>query len=252
MVRFCPLFDAANAVIDVPTYQIDQFSYPSGIRVADLFDDLALFHPDKRWAAWETNPATGKYRFEWTGWGSQPRYEATIQDGIDLPGSSTDLYSRVTVQGTDPRGRVQSLVVETTDETVLRLLDGLVREAEPIDLGAEVFSTANATRIGTQFLTANATPPASGTLTVRRPIRDLLSGRIVDQHEIRSGGLIRVRGLSPTPSGFTATDRDGATVFRLANTSFRDSDQTATLTLDSRSYTIEQLLARLARRRQRH
>ena len=252
LVRFCPLFDAANAVIDVTTYQIDQFSYPTGTRTADMFEDLLLFHPNKRWAAWETNPATGKLRFEWTGWGTQPRYEATTQDGIDLPGSSTDLYSRVTVQGVDARGRVQSLVVETTDETVLRLLDGLVREAEPIDLGSEVFSVANATRVGTQFLAANNVPPASGTLTIRRKIRDLISGRMIAPHEIRADGLIRVRGLSPTPNGFTAADKDGATVFRLANTTFRDSEQAAVCTLDSRSYTIEQLLARLARRRQRH
>jgi hypothetical protein len=251
LVRFCPLFDALNAVVDVTTYQIDQFSYPSGIRVAELLDDLSLFHPDKRWAAWETNPATGKYRFEWTGWGNQPRYEATIQDGIDLPGSSTDLYSRVTVQGTDARGRVQSLVVSTTDAKVLRLLNGLTREAPPIDLGSEVFSVANATRVGNQFLAANATPPASGTLTIRRPIRDLLSGRMIQPHEIRADGLIRIRGLAPTPSGFTATDKDGATVFRLANTSFRDSEQAAVCTLDSRAYTIEQILARLAKRRQR-
>jgi hypothetical protein len=252
LVRFCPLFDAANAVVDVTTYQIDQFSYPTGTRTFDLLNDLSLFHPDKRFCAWETNPATGKYRVEWTGWGAQPRYEATTQDGIDLPGSSTDLYSRVTVQGIDPRGRVQSLVVETTDATVLRLLDGLEREAEPIDLGSEVFSTANATRVGNQFLSANNTPPASGTLTVKRAIRDLLTGRIIQPWEIRAGSLIRVRGLSPTATGVTASDRDGATVFRVAGTSFRDSDQTASLTLDSRSYSIEQILARLARRRQRH
>jgi hypothetical protein len=252
LVRFCPLFDAANATVDVTTYQIDQFSYPTGTRTFDLLNDLSLFHPDKRFCAWETNPATGLYKVEWTGWGAQPRYEATTQDGIDLPGSSTDLYSRVTVQGTDPRGRVQSLVVETTDATVLRLLDGLEREAEPIDLGSEVFSTANATRVGNQFLSANNTPPASGTLTVKRAIRDLLTGRIIQPWEIRAGSLIRVRGLSPTASGVTATDRDGATVFRVAGTSFRDSDQTASLTLDSRSYSIEQILARLARRRQRH
>jgi hypothetical protein len=252
LVRFCPLYDALNAVIDVTTYQIDQFSYPTGIRPADLFDDIGLFHPDKRWAAWETNPATGLYRFEWTGWGNQPRYEATTQDGIDLPGSSTDLYSRVTVQGTDPRGRVQSLVVNTTDAAVLRLLNGLIREAEPIDLGAEVFSVANASRVGLQFLAANNSPPASGTLTIKRPIRDLVSGRMLQPHEIRADGLIRVRGLIPTPTGVTATERDGATVFRLANTTFRDSDQAAVCTLDSRSYTIEQLLARIAKRRQRH
>jgi hypothetical protein len=252
LVRFCPLYDAKNALIDTSTYQIDQFAYPTAARPSDMFDDLSLFHPDKRFCAWETNPATGLYKVEWTGWGTQPRYEATTQDGIDLPGSSTDLYSRVTVQGTDPRGQVQSRVVETTDETVLRLLDGLEREAEPIDLGSEVFSTANADRVGNQFLSANNTPPASGTLTVKRAIRDLLTGRIIQPWEIRAGSLIRVRGLSPTALGVTASDRDGATVFRVAGTSFRDSDQTASLTLDSRSYSIEQILARLARRRQRH
>jgi hypothetical protein len=252
LVRFCPNFDVANAVIDVTTYQIDQFAYPTGARPADMFEDLLLFHPNKRWAAWETNPATGKLRFEWTGWGSQPRYEATTQDGIDLPGSSTELYSRVTVQGLDQRGRIQSQVVQTTDQAVLRLLNGLVREAPPIDLGSEVFSVANANQIGTQFLTTNNTPPAAGTLTIKRPIRDLLTGRMIQPHEIRSDGLIRVRGLIPSPGGVTATDKDGTTVFRLANTSFRDSEQAAVCTLDSRAYTIEQLLARLARRRQRH
>jgi hypothetical protein len=249
LVRFCPLFDAANAAVDVTTYQIDQFSYPTGTRTADLLEDLSLFHPDKRFCAWETSPATGKYRVEWTGWGSQPRYEATIGDGIDLPGSSVDLYNQVTVQGTDPRGRVQSLIVTSV---VASFPAGFIREAEPIDLGSEVFSTANATRVGAQFLVANNTPPASGTLTVRRPIRDLLSGRVIQPWEIRAGSLIRVRGLSPTSTGVTASDRDGATVFRVAATSFRDSDQTASLTLDSRSYSIEQIIARLARRRQRH
>jgi hypothetical protein len=248
LATFCPLFDVLNATIDATTYQIDQFAYPTGARPADMFDDLLLAHPDKRWAAWETNPATGKYRFEFTGWGAQPRYEVTISDGIDLPGSSTDLYNRVTVQGLDARGRTKSHVVTST----VAALGTLTREAEPIDLGAELYTTANADRVGTQFLAANNTPPASGTLTIRRPIRDLLAGRIVQPHEIRAGSLMRVRGLSPTASGVTATDRDGATVFRLANTSFRDSDQAAVCTLDSRSYTIDQLLARLARRRQRH
>lgn len=252
LARFCPLYDLVNAVIDVAAYQIDQFAYPTGARPADMIDDLSLFHPNKRFCAWETNPATGKYRVEWTGWGSQPRYEATVEDGLDLPGSSADLFSRVTVQGLDQRGRIQSLVVETTDKTTLRLLDGLVREAPPIDLGAEVFSVANAQRVGDQFLAANSAPPAAGTVTIRSPIRDLLTGRIIQGHEVRAGSLIRVRGAHTHLGGFTASDRDGATVFRLAHTDFRDSEQAAVCTLDSRAYTIEQLLARLARRRQRH
>jgi hypothetical protein len=249
IARFCPLYDLANATIDVTTYQIDQFAYPTAARPSDMLDDLALFHPDKRFCAWETNPQTSKYQVEWTGWGAQPRYEATIDGGIDLPGSSTDLYNQVTVQGLDQRGRKQSLAITSV---VKQFPAGFIREAEPIDLGAELFTVANATRIGNQFLTANNTPAASGTVTITQPVRDLISGRMIDKHEIRAGSTMRLRGLAPTPGGITAADRDGQSVFRLVNTSFRDSDAATVCTLDSPAYTIEQLLARLAKRRQRH
>lgn len=245
--RFLVEYDGAGATLPVTTYQIDQLAYPDGVRPADVLDDIALFSvPDRRWCAWESN-AAGKYRFEWDTWGGVA-YEASVVDGFDSPGSSADLYNRVTVLGTDARGRQQSVRCSAS----VPALGSAIHEAEPIDLGSEAYSTANAQRIGDQFLAEHAYPPNAGTLTVRRQILDLGKGRMVDPWQIRPGELIRVRGVNAHPDSLNNTStRDGSTVFRLTGTSFRDSDRAATLALDSPASTLDTMIARLQRKRRR-
>jgi hypothetical protein len=73
LVRFCPQYVAANATIDAMTC----CSHVATQAVGGL----------------GVQPATGLHKFAWTGWGDFPRYEATIEDVLDLPGSSADLYN---------------------------------------------------------------------------------------------------------------------------------------------------------------
>ena len=243
-----PQYDAVNASIDTGgTFQIDQMAYPDGISPREVLDDLMTLEPAYYWTTGPDVTGLG-YQFIWKLWPTAVRYEATLEDGGDFPTSTQEIYNRVLVRWNDRRGRSRS----TVRTGACPILDdaGVVRQAV-IDVSNELGSTANAQRIGDNFLAGHKYPPNNGTLNVARPIRDLTTGRMVQPFEIEPGELIRVRGVESYPDALNASSNDGQTVFRIWATQYTSDTNTATLELDTYPRKTEQALARLQRRRER-
>lgn len=238
-------FDGANATISTTSYAIDQLSYPDGVTASQVLDDLMRLEPAYTWHAWERSETTGKHRFEWVPWPTTVRYEASIADGYESTASADGLYNAAQVRYRDPNGRTR--YVRSTS-TVTELTNaGLTREYMS-DLSDEVGSSANATQVGANFLAEHAAAPNAGRLTIARPVRDLITGRVVMPWEIHPGELIRVKGILPHSDTLNMTTRDGVTTFKIAATEFRASSAAATLELDSYPLSTARALADLAKR----
>jgi hypothetical protein len=245
--RLLTKFDGAGASVATTAYAIDSLAYPDSADAAKVLDDLMLLEPAYFWAAWESSLATSLYRFEWSAWPTAVRYEATVDDGFDSPGSAADLYNAVRVIYDDVAGHQRNVQRTQTVQSLTNA--GLTREGF-LDLrGSQIRSAGGAQRAGDQWLAERATPPNAGTLIVARPILDLTSGRTVMPWEIRPGNLIRVRGVLPRVDALNATARDGVTIFRVVAAEFRASSATATLELDSYPLTVARALAKLAKGR---
>lgn len=244
--RLLPKFDGANASIATTAYGIESLAYPDGVTAEEVLSDLMAFDPAYYWAAWESN-AAGKHRFEWSQWPTTVRYECDITDGFDSPGSAADLYNAVTVRYLNEQGRS---VTRTRTQTVAALTAaGLTRTGFVNLTSLGVRTATDADRVGDQWLAERATPPNAGSLTVARPIRDLVTGRTVSPWEILPGNLIRVRGVLPRVDALNATARDGVTVFRIVESEFTAASASARLSLDSYPLTVARAIAKASARR---
>lgn len=241
--RLLPQYDGANASIAATSFGIDQLAYPDGIDAAGVLDDLMALEPAYLWEALESNPVNGKNRFAWRQWPTSVRYEASVVDGYDGPGSAAGLYNEVTVRWRDTRGQTRTTTV--TQSVPLLTAAGLTRSPKPIDLGDNVGSSADATQAGQQFLAEHRYPPNAGRLRIARKILDLQTGTMVAPWEIRPGYLIRVRGVLPRIDALNNSTRDGVTVFKIASMEFRASDAAATLDLDTYAASTARALADL-------
>lgn len=241
--RRLPLFDGPNASIASIAETIEQLAYTGGVTASEVLDDLITLHPTFYWAAWERNAVSGKHRFEWVEWPDEVRYEADVNDGYTAPGSAEGLYDAVTVLWRDPGGTIRRTRVTSS---VQSLTDAGITREDTLSLGAEVQSSGGATVAGTQWLADHAEPPNAGTLTIARPILDLVSGHVVAPWEIRPGSLIRVRGILPRVGALNATSRDGVTIFRVVATTFRAQDASTTLELDTPAPSVSRSLADLS------
>lgn len=246
--RVLTKYDGAFAVLNGSGVDITQLAYPDGITPAQVFDDLSVFDPAYYWAAWETNPYTGKWRFEYSPWPTTVRYEATTLDGFDSPGSATDLYNACHVRWKDARGRIMNTQVTSTCQILSDA--GLTRRAY-LDMSDEIGSFIGASQAGANFLAEHQYPPNAGTLTVARKILDNVTGRMVSPWEILPGGLIRVTGVLPRVDSLNPTARDGVTIFKVLSVDFNAGDATATLELDSYSRTVSHQLRNLKNKRLR-
>lgn len=246
-VRFAPRLDIENARVDETAYEFDQLTWVDGITPMGALDNMLDLEGAFAWHVWEKN-SNGKWATELVELPSEVRYEASTDDGFSAPSPSSEVYNRVWVRWTDRRDHVQMTKV---DSVVPSLDDAGITRSTILDLADELGSSAQATRRGTEFLKAHANPPNAGTLTIARPIFDRQTGRWVKPFAIRAGGLIRVRGVQPTPDTLNATSPDGVTVFRIVATTFDNDTGQAVLELDSRSLTQTRALAQLARRRAR-
>lgn len=246
--RFTTQFDGLDAFIETTTTQITQFAYPDGVTVADALNDVIAIEGAFYWAAWETVRRSGLWRFEFRSWPTTVRYEAGIEDGWESPGSATDLYNKVIVSYKDIVGNDQ--VVYRTSTVDALTAAGLTRTAR-IELGSENGSLAAAQQAGDNYLAEHNVPSKNGRLTLARQILDYDKGMLVDPWAVRPGGLIRVRGVSPEPNALNPDGRDGVTIFRVVAVTFRASDGTAELELDTDAYSTSQALANLQNRRRR-
>lgn len=243
--RMLPQYDGANATLTGDTVDIDQLVYDDPVTPSQVLDDMMALEPSTYWAAWESN-AAGKYRFEWATWPTTARYEATVEDGFDSPTPTFEVYNQVRVRYRDARGRIKWL--SQTQAVPMLDNEGIIRQAE-INLGDEVGTLGNATQAANNFLIDHRAPSSSGTLTVARPIRDLIQGRWVAPWEIVPGNLIRVRGIEASRALDDDT-RDGVTVFRIVGVE-PNGEGTTTLELDMFPQTEQRQLANLVNKRAR-
>jgi hypothetical protein len=241
--RLLPDYDGVNATITPTTYAIDQLVYEDGATPQRILEDLLVFEPNMRWGAYETVPSSGKYRFEFVAWPTTVRYEAEIFDGFSSPGSADGLYNEVNVRWKDAAGNVK---FTTRTAAVTALTDAGLTRSGFLDLGDEVGSVTNAQQAGDKWLIEHGVAPNAGSLTVARPLTDLVTGMPVMPWEIRPGNLIRVRGVQARVDALNATDRDGQTVFRIASREYQAGSAAATLELDSYALTTARALATLA------
>jgi hypothetical protein len=244
--RMLPLFDGANATIATTSAHIEQLAYAEPATADQVLTDLMAQESAYYWAAWESNPTTGKYRFEWKAWPVSARYEASVTDGFSSPAPAFELYNKALVRWKDPKQRIR-LGPVTLAQTELDAA-GLTRTGY-IDISDEVGSAQNAINTGTSFLQDHNRVTAGGTLTVARPILDVIDGRTVWPWQIRAGELIRVKGVEASVD--TADhDRDGLTVFRIVSVE-PNEEGTATLELDMFTRSETRALAQLLKQRSR-
>lgn len=236
--------DGANATIATTAFPIEHLAYPDGVSPTQVLEDLIAFENAYTYHLWEINPDNGKFRFEWVQWPTDVRYEADVNDGFSAPGSGATVYDQVQVRWHN-RGTVR-VSLRTQDVPALTAA-GYHRTAF-IDLGDEASTQANAHRVGDQFLEEHRFPVNAGSLVVRDPIIDHLTGRMVQPHAIRAGNLIRVRGVESYTDSLNSDGRDGLTVFRIAATNYSAADAAATLSLDAYSPSLARTLASLTRR----
>lgn len=244
--RCLPEFDGANAYIDESaTHQIDSLAYPDGVTPEQVLTDLLALEPGFRW--WVTPGLQPR----WEPLSTTVRYVHTLDDGASMPASAQEVFNRCRVRYRDRRGRIRwtselSLACEVLDDA------GKIRSTV-IDAGDEIATSAGATRLGNNFLASHNVPANAGTLTVARPVRDLLTGRMVEPHEIEEGQLIQVRGVESYPDALNASSNDGQTVFRIWSSTYNDAGGVAVLELDTYSRTEAQALRKLltGRRRKR-
>lgn len=220
--------DPHRVSVAATAYQIDQLAFTEPTRMADVLDALATYEPD---FTYEFLPsASGLYGFSYRPWDTTSRYEISVRDGFEQPGSDVDLCNRVAVGWTDAKGQARTTVV-TSD---VPALGDRTRDADPVTLPDGQGSLVNATRLGQQVLAGLASPPVAATAVVGRPILDRVTGRLVAPWEVEPGYLVRVRerGLD----------------LRLTEVNYDHDARAATLTLGTPVLTDDQRIAELERK----
>lgn len=247
VARFCPRLDIESAVLEPGSFTFTQLSWPSSITPEKVVDEVLEMEPDFAWAVWEKQP-NGRWRTEFKRLESTVRYEATVVDGYDAPAPGSDVYDRAVVRWRDAAGEDQVTVVTNT---VPELAAAGMSRTKTLDLGDEVGSAAQAQQYGTAFLADHDVAPNAGTLTIARRLRDLITGRYVDPWEVRSGALVRVRGIQSTPDDLNATSPNGLTVARIVATRFDADEGICEADLDVPALTEQRMIAQLANTRTR-
>lgn len=238
---FGDVYDGANASVSTAaTHNIDQWAYLDGTAGADMLSDLMALEPGFFWEARDSGLTGLGCSFAWRAWDTSHTYHAEAMN-IETPMTYADVVNEVNVRYRNEGGFTR-YITDTQSVTGM----GFTR-SEVIDLADELGSTANATRLASQFLAEHAAPANAGRLTVDRPVYNRVSGRYEMPWEIRTGKLIVVGGITPSRDTLNVTDRNAVTVFRIVG---KDVDESgvATLELDTYPRTVSQALKRMARR----
>lgn len=238
---FSDVYDGANASVSTAaTHNIDQWAYLDGTAGADMLSDLMALEPGFYWEARDSGLTGMGCSFAWRAWPTAHTYHAEALS-IDAPMTYADVVNEVNVRYRNEGGFTRYV---TDTQSVPGM--GFTR-SDVVDLADELGSTANATRLASQFLAEHAAPANAGRLTVDRPIFNSTSGRYEMPWEIRTGRLVRAGGITPSLDTLNTTDRNAITVFRIVG---KDVDESgvATLELDTYPRTVSQALKRMARR----
>lgn len=242
--RMLPQYNGTEAVITGDTVDIDQLVYEDPASANQVLEDLMALEPGTFWAAWEGDPFTGKYRFEWSTWPTTVRYEASANDGFNSPSPTFELYDAVKVRWRDSKGKVKWTTLTQSVPAMDEM--NLSREGY-VDLGDEAGSAANAIAVGNKFLIDHKDPLSSGTLVLSRPIYDYATNRKVMPWEVLPGTLLRLRGVEASRQLDDDT-RDGRTIFRIVAVE-PDGEGSAKLELDMFPQSEQRTLAWLTKKR---
>ncbi|MCF6376894.1 hypothetical protein L2K70_04700 [Nocardioides KLBMP 9356] len=240
-------YDGANATVATTSTMIGQLAYPDGITAEQVLADLMAIEPAYRWTTGPDTTGNG-YAFRWELWPTTVRYEATLDDGGSFPISTQNVFNQVAVKWVDSSG-VNRWSYYTGGAPILDEA-GFTRMGV-VDLGSEAGSQTAAAAAGAAFLAEHNVPKNAGTLTVARPIRDVLTGAMVQPWEIEAGELVRVLGVEAYPDAFNAADNDGQGVFRIFAVDYTTEGNVATLALDSDPRDTSDALVKLLKDRQR-
>lgn len=241
-----PLYDGAGASIAAAsTVAIEQLAYESGVQPGQVLADLMDIDPAFYWAVWERGP-TGRYRFEWATWPTTPTVYADARVTFSAPSSTADLIDTVRVLWKDQRGAKRW----STYTRPNALLTAARRSrSRTVDLGSEAGSQGQADAAGAAALDAGQAPRNNGRCVIRTPVLDILTGRSVAPRELPrlAGRLMRLPGVEGRQDALNPSDRDGVSVFRMAEVEYDDGAGEATVTLDSYEGSVVAALGRLSK-----
>lgn len=220
----CPGLDPAKVVIDPAlTYPIDQLDWLDGVTMGDALGDLTVWHPEMWWAVDQGAATFGRFA-------GAPRYIVDHRHTVEQPGASDDArFNRILVTWTDARDKQRTTRVTAS----VPGLSGVRDYVQGVTLPDGFGTPANAQRAGESVLAALNAQAQTASATVSGRVWDDLAGCWVRHQETRPGCLVQVA-------------RTGQ-VFRL--TDVEVTDAAAQWTLDRPPRSVEQILARLKRRR---
>lgn len=241
------VLDVAAGVAYPTTPVVDHAAWWGGASARDILDFVQSIQPDYWWGLWETSPATGQPRFEYTAWRDADAVKTTQslwryslrppRDRIEFAGGLDEVFNEALVIYERTDGIPASLVAAGAVEELTRL--GETRRTT-VDLsGRGPLSATAATNIGLNELAKANLQRSSGTAVVSAPVMDWMVGRVVEPWEIRPGTHIKtgVPKTAPTPSG-VAGYPDGETEFRCTAVTFDAASGTAELALDGGSRSL--------------
>lgn len=235
VLTFC---DPATATVDTTTFGIDQLAYLDGAKAETVLTGLADFEPDHWWGIGGSGD-NGLHQFWFREWATEPRYVVSVEDGWQQTGSDSDLCNEVQVSWTDAAGQKQTRIVTAAELGLVGVglpvdaLGSRVKQADPITLPDGRGSEANALQIGAAVLRDKINPPLAGTVTIRRPIMDLLTGNEAMPWELEPGWPVMVQ--------------EPGHLIRCTQMTYDDPSVAATLTLGRPVLTESQRIAKLAR-----
>jgi hypothetical protein len=239
--RLLTFVDPALTSIEATTYQIDQAAWPDGITAAGVLEWLTTFEPDFFHEVLESDPTTGKHRFNLRQWddGTNPRYAIVAADGFKRDGGENDRCNCVYVYYTDAQDITRRVAVgqdipelggnPVVGGVIDPTLVDRVMQAETITLPKGISSEANAVQIATALLEQSNRGANAGTATRRTEIIDLWS-----RVKVQPGEML---------PGYTVLLSDTWESHRLTGVAVDGITGEATLTLNDPVRTLEQFVA---------
>lgn len=239
--------DQATLEVVTSTYPIDALTFLDPTTAVGAFSSLLLLE-DYDWGIGASR--NGKHRAWFRPWPTTPRYVLTDRDAISLPGSDDQQVNRVAVEWVSERGYTHVTVVgayvpelgnmnpvQSSDGRIDPAFVGRIKDADKVTLPDGHGSAPNARQAGARALAEKNRAALSGTATVTRPLLDLVTGAQVMPWNLRAGSVARLAS-------------QGVNV-RITEKAYNHNDRAATLTLNTPVPSLEEMLARLAARRQR-
>jgi hypothetical protein len=242
--RLLTRFDGANATVYPTNVNLGHFAYYDSVTAEQILEDVMAATGNTYWYTYPAQYYNGKATFLYWTFPTIVRYEVTLDSPADMQTSTTELYNKVTVRWKDKKGRPRTTVRTSTGDLLSNA--GLTRQAF-VDVGSTLNTVATAQKVGDSFLAVHSKPVNAGSLTVNRPVRDILEGGYREPWEILPGELVRLRGSIPDSAGLATTVADGD-VARIAAVEYTASSNSARLDLNFESPTVAKALRTLSRK----